>query len=205
MSAHSLGVSALSRAHRIGSLLRRRGQPGAMNVNHLKSGLAGAVLAAALLAPAAAHAAAAYSPLDEDVLRSSIQGDRFEIIGGRIAETHAGSTRVQHLGARLVKDHTKSLREAVRLAKQLGISVPSNPSTTQEWELGVVSGLSGRAFDVAYSRLEVQDHKQDIEEVHTELQGGFNASVRALELKDLPTLRYHLHISKLAFWASTKE
>jgi putative membrane protein len=163
-----------------------------------------AVVTGLALAPAAAHAAT-YSPLDEEILRTSIQGDRFEIIGGKIAETHAGSARVQRLGARLVKDHTKSLREAVALAKQLGISVPSDPSTTEEWELSVVSALSGKAFDVAYSGLEVQDHKQDIEEVHTEQEGGFNPRVIALEHKDLPTLRFHLHLSKLAFWASTKE
>ena len=164
---------------------------------------AAAVVTALALAPAAAHAAAPYSPLDEQILRSSIQGDRFEVIGGRIAETHAGSVRVKHLGTRLVKDHTKSLREAVALAKRLGISVPSTPSTTEEWELAVVFGLSGNAFDIVYSRLEIQDHKQDIEDVHTELQGGLNADVRALERKDLPTLRYHLHLSKLAWWAST--
>jgi putative membrane protein len=162
-----------------------------------------AVVTGLALAPAAAHAATAYSPLDEEILRSSIQGDRFEITGGRIAETHAGSVRVRHLGARLVKDHTKSLGEAVGLAKRLGISVPSTPSTSQEWELAMVSSLSGNAFDVAYSRLEIQDHKQDIEEVHTELQGGSNAEVRALERKDLPTLRFHLHLSKVAWWAST--
>jgi putative membrane protein len=171
---------------------------------HVKPLLGVAVVVAGLaLAPAAAHAAATYSPLDEEILRTSIQGDRFEIIGGRIAETHAGSVRVKHLGARLVSDHKKSLREAIALAKRLGISVPSTPSTTEEWELAVVSGLTGNPFDVVYSRLEIQDHKQDIEEVHTELQGGLNAEVRALERKDLPTLRYHLHLSKLAWWAST--
>src|SRR4051794_27051707 len=203
MSRRSLGVSGLSRARRIGSPVRSVGEPGAMNVQPLKSVIAGAVMAGALLAPAAAHAATAYSPLDEEILRASIQGDRFEIIGGRIAQTHAGSARVRRLGARLVKDHGKSLREAVALAKRLGISVPSDPSTTEEWELAVVSGLSGNAFDVAYSRLEIQDHKQDIEDVHTELEGGTNAEIRALERKDLPTLRFHLHLSKLAWWAST--
>jgi putative membrane protein len=162
-----------------------------------------AVVTGLAIAPAAAHAATAYSPLDEQILRTSIQGDRFEIIGGGIAQAHAGSVQVKQLGARLVKDHTKSLREAVALAKRLGIPVPSTPSTTQEWQLQVVSGLSGHAFDVAYSRLEIQDHKQDIGDVHTELRGGFNAEIRALERKDLPTLRIHLHLSKLAWWAST--
>jgi putative membrane protein len=171
---------------------------------HLRPALGAAILALALV-PGAARAASVYSPLDEDILRTSIQGDRFEITGGKLAATHAGSAQVQRLGARLVKDHTKSLREAVALAKRLGISVPSDPSTTEEWELSAVSSVTGKAFDVAYSSLEVQDHKQDIEEVHTELEGGLNRSVIALEHKDLPTLRFHLHLSKLAFWASTKE
>jgi predicted outer membrane protein len=176
-----------------------------MNI-HVKPLLGAAVVAAALgLAPAAAHAATTYSPLDEEILRTSIQGDRFEIIGGRIAQTHAGSAQVAGLGATLVKDHTKSLREAVRLARALGISVPSTPSTSEEWELATVSGMSGKAFDVAYSYLEVEDHKQDIEEVHTEQEGGLNRRVIALEHHDLPTLRTHLHLSKLAYWASTKE
>ena len=171
---------------------------------HVKPLLGVAAVALGLaLAPAAAHAATTYSPLDAQILRSGIQGDRFEIAGGRIAQTHAGSVRVQHLGARLVKDHTKSLKEAIALAERLGISVPSTPSTTEEWELAVVSALSGSDFDIAYSRLEIQDHKMDVEEVHEELDGGFNAQVRALERKDLPTLRYHLHLSTLAWWAST--
>lgn len=168
-----------------------------------RAAIAGAALSLTLGVGVPAASARSYSPVDEQSLTTSIQGDRFEIIGGRIAETHAGSLRVHHLGARLVKDHTKSLHEAVALAKRLGISVPSDPSTTEEWELSVVSGLSGNAFDVVYSRLEIQDHKQDIEDVHTELRGGLNAEIRALARKDLPTLREHLHLSKLAWWAST--
>jgi putative membrane protein len=174
-------------------------------MNHKMITALGTAAVALALAPGVAHATVSYSPLDKEILRSSIQGDRFEIIGGKIAETHAGSAQVKQLGAQLVKDHTKSLREAVALAKRLGISVPSDPTTSEEWELSAVASVTGKAFDVAYSGLEVQDHKQDIEEVHTEQEGGRNRSVIAMEHKDLPTLRFHLHLSKLAFWASTKE
>jgi putative membrane protein len=176
-------------------------------MNHHVTPVLGAAVAAAalLLAPAAAHAAATYSPLDEQILRTSIQGDRFEIAGGKIAQTHAGSVRVKDLGQTLVKDHTKSLREAIALAKRLGISVPSTPSTTEEWELSAVAGATGKNFDVGYTSLEVQDHKQDIEDVHTEQEHGFNRSVISLEHHDLPTLRTHLHLSNVAYWASLKE
>jgi putative membrane protein len=197
----ALAVSPLSPPRWIRSPVSGHGQPGAMNP-HVKLG---AVLAVAALAltPAAARAASTYSPLDEQILQSSIQGDRFEIIGGKVAETKGASARTRALGARLVKDHSKSLREAVALARHLGIKVPSTPSTTEEWELSVVSALSGSDFDIAYSSLEVQDHKQDIEDVHAEQEGGLNKLVIALEHKDLPTLRFHLQLSKKAFWAAT--
>ena len=48
-------------------------------------------------------------------------------------------------------------------------------------------------------------HTWDIEDVHTEQEGGSNRQVIALEHHDLATLRTHLHLSKLAYWASLKE
>jgi putative membrane protein len=130
----------------------------------------------------------------------SIQGDRFEIAGGKLAQAQAVTPAVRALGARLVTDHTKSLHEAVALAHKLGIDVPGSPSTTQEWELTTLHGMSGMPFDAAYANLEIQDHKQDIEESVMEVREGFNHSVRHLAHSDLPTLRTHLRLSKQALW-----
>src|SRR5690348_6453282 len=88
-----------------------------------KPAVAAAVVVAAVL-PGAAHAATRYSPLDEQLLQSSIQGDRFEIAGGRIAQSQGATPGVRALGARLVKDHSKSLHEAVAVAHRLHIEVP---------------------------------------------------------------------------------
>jgi putative membrane protein len=161
------------------------------------------VAATALLVvlPGSAHAASRYSPLDEQILQSSIQGDRFEIAGGKIGEAKAVTPAVRALAVRLVRDHTKSLREAVKVAHGLGIDVPPAPSPTEEWELKTVAPMSGDAFDAAYAYLEVQDHKQDIEEANTEREHGLNKRVRALESSDLPVLRTHLRLSKRALWA----
>ena len=165
-------------------------------------GAAIATLAVAAL-PASARSATtgAYSRLDEELLRSSIQGDRFEIAGGELAQAKAVAPRTRALGARLAKDHAKSLKEAVKVARALGISVPGDPTPSQEWELLMVGAQSGTAFDAAYSRLEIQDHKQDIEETHTEIDKGLNPSIRHLARTDLPILRAHLKLSKQAWWS----
>ena len=158
------------------------------------------VSSALVLAASPAHAAS-YSPLDKYMLQTSIQGDRFEIAGGKLAQTNGSAPAVKALGARLEKDHTKSLREAIRLAKRLGVSIPKTPSPVQEWQLESVAATSGSAFDASYTKLEIQDHKQDIEEHKTEVSDGANANVRRLARKDLPTLRTHLKLSRETFAA----
>jgi putative membrane protein len=151
--------------------------------------------------PARAHAQT-YSALDAYLLRGSIQGDRFEIGGGKLAEAKGATPAVRALGARLVKDHSASLKDAKRVARRLGISIPPDPTPSQEWELQTLDTLSGTTFDVGYTKLEIQDHKQDIEDQKTELRHGTNASVRHLAKTDLPTLRTHLKLSKEALTAA---
>jgi len=160
------------------------------------------VVVLVVAAPALAQART-YSPLDEEMLKTSIQGDRFEVAGGKLAQSRGATPETKSLGARLVKDHAKSLKEAVQLARHLGISVPKTPSPTQEWQLDVVGAMSGTSFDAAYAKLEIQDHKQDIEESKTEAREGLNSGVRALARKDLPALRRHLKLSKQALAAVT--
>jgi putative membrane protein len=144
-----------------------------------------------------------YSAWDEEWLMMSIEGDRFEIAGGRLAQSKGTIPEVRGLGARVVKDHTKSLEDAIKVAEKLGIEVPRSPSPTQQWQLRVVATFSGRDFNRWYSDLEVQDHKQDIKEATDEVEKGCNRKVRHLAKDDLPVLRVHLGLAQAALDAST--
>jgi putative membrane protein len=155
-------------------------------------------------APAGARAAsrhAGVSAWDEQWLMTSIQGDRFEIAGGTLAASQATDARVRALGQRLVKDHSASLKDAIRVAHRLGIDVPGAPSPSQRWELKTVAAFTGGDFDRRYADLEVLDHVQDIQESKDEVQKGVNRAVRHLASSDLPTLREHLKLSREALRA----
>jgi putative membrane protein len=152
-------------------------------------------LAAVGLAAQPALANASVPAFDEHNLQMSIQGDRFEIVAGKLAERR-GSAPVRALGHRLVKDHSKSLTEAVRLAKRLDVDVPKAPTPSQLWEIDVLRSYSGHTFDVWYSRLEVNDHRQDIQETSDEIDQGRSRAIRALAKQDLPVLKAHLKLSK---------
>jgi putative membrane protein len=137
-----------------------------------------------------------YSAWDEQWLMMSIQGDRFEIQGGELAQHQASTDTVRALGARLVKDHSQSLEDAIALAERLGIDVPDSPSPTQQWELRTVAQFHGREFDRRYADLEVQDHKQDIQEAQDEIDKGCNPDIRDEAKSELPVLQEHLQLAE---------
>jgi putative membrane protein len=159
-----------------------------------------AAIALLLLTAAGAHAATT-SGLDKQYLTSAIQGDRFEIVGGKLAEQKGQNAKVKALGARLVKDHTKSLKESEGLARKLGIKPPKAPTPPERWELQIVAALSGQPFDHWYASLEVADHHQDIAEASDEVTDGTNRQVRSAAHTEIPTLRTHLRLSEEALKA----
>jgi putative membrane protein len=160
-------------------------------------------LVLALAVPAAATPAthsrrAALSQFDKYWLKTSAQGDVFEIRGGKIAESKGSDQSVKSLGTTLVKDHTKSLSDARKLARKLGVKVALQPMPSQTWELSVVQSMSGKSFDEWYAKLEVQDHVQDVQDAQEEAGSGTNPSVRAEARKDLPMLKKHLALARAA-------
>jgi putative membrane protein len=137
-----------------------------------------------------------HSSWDEEWLKMSIEGDLFEIQGGQIAQQKATTQQAKDLGARLVADHTKSLKDATDLAKQLGIEVPNSPSPSQQWELRAAQQFQGKDFDKWYADLELQDHMQDISEAQDEADKGCNRKVRSDAKDEIPMLQQHLKLAQ---------
>lgn len=145
-----------------------------------------------------------YSAADAQYLKTSMQGDLFEIIGGKWAKGHTKNAAVLRLADRLVTDHTKSFDDAAKLARSLGIEVPNSPTSSEEWELKMVESLHGKAYNHWYASLEVYDHVQDISEATDEVNDGTNSKVRDDARTELPTLREHLKLAREALAANPK-
>jgi predicted outer membrane protein len=157
---------------------------------------------AASAAPAVAGAAST-SAQDKTWLSASMQGDRFEIIGGKLAMTHSTNARVQHLGKRLMTDHTASLKRSAAAAHSRDVAVPHEPSPSEQWELDMLKPLHGAAFDRAYTSLEVKDHQQDISEATDESKSGTDRYVVKLARMSIGMYHRHLHLSHVAFKSVT--
>lgn len=144
---------------------------------------------------------ASVSGMDRESLMTSMEGDLFEIRGGKQALRVSHTKAVDALATRLVKDHTKSYGDSLKLARKFGIKVETSPSPSETWELQTLAKVRGATFDRWYTSLEVLDHEQDIQETSDEIAMGTNSAVVANARQDLPMLKMHLKLSRAAYAA----
>jgi putative membrane protein len=143
--------------------------------------------------------------LDVEWLKTSIEGDLFEIQGGQLALKKSENQAVRDLAQRLITDHTQSLQDATGLAQKYGVPVPTEPSPTEQWELEELGEMQGAEFNHDYTELEIKDHEQDIDETSDEVEMGCNPEVKDEANKDLPMLQMHLQLSRQAHQAAGPE
>ena len=60
------------------------------------------------------------------VIEDAIKGDNSEVTLGNLAATKGDSAKVKSFGETLAKDHAKAKMDAVKVAKQLGVTPPDS-------------------------------------------------------------------------------
>jgi putative membrane protein len=172
----------------------------------MKQRVIGLLLAAIAFGAIGVAVAAADPPSqDENWLTSAISGDRFEIAGGKIALRRATVPATRTLAQRLIADHSKSLHDAVELARRWGLKPPPAATPSEQWELMRMKNIPRANFDANYAALEIKDHNQDIEETGFEARKGLAWDIRQEARKDLPVLNMHLRLSKATAQAVANE
>ncbi|MFR0357287.1 DUF4142 domain-containing protein [Streptomyces sediminimaris] len=160
------------------------------------AGAAGVAVAAVALWPGTARADSAPAPHDVVWLTSTAAGDLFEIEGAQTAETHAHSTAVKALGARLAADHIKSASDLLRFAALMDVHLPTEPDPKDSAELSRLALLHGTAFDKEYLKTEISHHKKAISAARKEIAAHGNTEIVEEARRDLPVLRAHLRLAE---------
>jgi putative membrane protein len=159
-----------------------------------------AALAALIALPMAAAADVAthgdrhhkVSHQDKMFMTDAAEGALFEVQAGALAAKKGASPQTRAFGRRMVRDHSREYAELARLAHQLDVDIPDEPSEQQQQAIALWRQLSGKAFDCAYIPYEVVDHMLDIEHNKGEVEQGHNPKVRHFAARWLPVLQSHL-------------
>ncbi|HEX4555092.1 MAG TPA: DUF4142 domain-containing protein [Xanthobacteraceae bacterium] len=144
-----------------------------------------AALASLVCAPALAQDKASQKFLSE-----AIQGNFAEVAMGQLAQQNGQRDDVKAYGQMLVTDHGAANQKAIEAAKALNVTPPTGPSDKQKADMAKMEKQKGAAFDKAFARDMVMDHKKDIAAYDKESKKTDAAGQYAKDT--LPTLHKHL-------------
>ena len=109
------------------------------------------LLTSALLATALTTAPALTQTADDRAfLAKDVQGARYELALGKLAEVKASRAPVRSYARMIVHDHEIANAALVRLAQIEGVQAPSGMTPQDTQTLAKLNGLDGDAFDKAY-------------------------------------------------------
>ena len=128
-------------------------------------------------------------------ITEAIQGNLAEVQVGKLAQQKGQSEAVRSFGQTLVSDHSAANEKATKVAEQLGVTPPSEPNAKQKAIHDKLSKLSGAAFDRAFAKEMVADHKKDIKEYEQEAKKKNDPAAQYAQ-ETLPVLHKHLQLAE---------
>ncbi len=175
-----------------------RGTPGAVGQPGTPGypGTAGYPGQAGTMSDAQANGTTGAQTDDKTFMKKAAEGGLAEVQMGQLAQQNGESQEVKDFGQRMVTDHSKANDQLKQVAEKEGVTLPTSPSSHDQAEYNKLSKLQGDAFDKAYAKMMVSDHKKDIAEFKREASSGSDAQVKNFASQTLPTLQEHLQLAE---------
>jgi len=130
--------------------------------------------------------------VDKAFVKKALEGNIGEIEMGKLALQKSSDEQVKQFAQRMVDDHGKMQEQLKPAAEQMGVKVPDGPSKGQMKSMDKMKALSGDAFDQAYIKDMVKDHKSDDSDFKLEAQSTQNPQLKQLVTQSDQTIQSHL-------------
>jgi putative membrane protein len=144
--------------------------------------------------------------VDKAFVKKALEGNIAEIEMGKLALQKSNDDQVKQFAQRMVDDHGKMLDELKPVAEQMGVKVPEGPSKGQMKSMDKMKALSGDAFDQAYIKDMVKDHKGDDNDFKMEAQSTQSPQLKQMVMQSDQTIESHLQqIQQLAHSKGTQK
>src|SRR5262249_54842395 len=129
---------------------------------------------------------------DHSFVKKMAHGGMAEVELGKLAVKNASSPDVKAFGQRMVDDHSKAGDALKAIAERKSIAWPTSLDAKSQALHDKLAALNGDAFDRAYVKAMLSDHKKDAVELRTESKSGKDSDVKEWAAKTLPTVESHL-------------
>jgi len=146
--------------------------------------------------PASTSSAAGKTGGDAMFVKNASAAGAAEVALGKLGQSQGQSDQVKQFGAQMVKDHTSANDELSSIASEKGLTVATDPSAKDAAAAKAIEAKQGTAFDTAFSRKMLMDHKQAVALFTKEVDSGKDSDLKAFAAKTLPTLKHHLEMAQ---------
>lgn len=134
--------------------------------------------------------------MDKMFVKKAMQGSMAEIQLGQLALQKSNNDQVKQFAQRMIDDHGKLNDQIKPIAQQLGVQPPDNVSKKDQAVMTKLQALNGDAFDKAYMKDMVKDHKTDLNEFKTEAASGSNPEVKNAASQGAQVIQQHLQMAE---------
>ncbi|HEX6772399.1 MAG TPA: DUF4142 domain-containing protein [Acidobacteriaceae bacterium] len=130
--------------------------------------------------------------MDKAFVKKALEGSIDEVEMGKLALQKSNDDQVKQFAQKMVDDHGKMANALKPAAQQMGVKVPDGPSKGQMKKMDKMKALQGDAFDQAYIKDMVKDHKSDASEFKQEAQNTQNPSMKEFATQGSQVIEQHL-------------
>jgi putative membrane protein len=132
--------------------------------------------------------------MEKTFIMKAANGGMMEVDLGKVAADKGESSEVKDFGKQMMKDHSKANEQLKDVASKMGVTLPSQLDATHQDKIAKLSGLMGAAFDKAYVKAMVADHKKDISEFEAASGKVKNPDLKKFIDETVPVMKEHLEM-----------
>jgi putative membrane protein len=132
--------------------------------------------------------------MDKAFVKKALQGGMAEVQLGQLTLQKSNNDQVKQFAQRMIDDHTKLGEQMKPVAQQLGVSEPNDISKKDKSTMAKLQALSGPAYDQAYIKDMIKDHKQDLSEFQTEASSGQDPTLKDAANQGIKVIAQHLQM-----------
>jgi putative membrane protein len=137
---------------------------------------------------------AMHSMQDKAFVRKAEEGNMAEVKLGKLAQEKSNSEDIKQFGAKMVEDHTQLSNQMKPIAQEMGVTSPSELSKKDQQTVSKLENLSGAAFDKAYIKNMMKDHKKDLSEFRDTAQRTQNSQLKQAAQQGAQVIDQHLQM-----------
>ena len=126
----------------------------------------------------------------------AMQGGLAEVQLGQLTLQKSNNPQVKEFAQRMIDDHTKLNEQMKPVAQQVGVKPPDQISKGDRKTIAKLQALSGSAYDQAYIKDMVKDHKQDLNEFQMEASSGQDQTVKDAANQGSKVIAQHLQMAQ---------